>query len=217
MAFSLDIIWRNVLLGISVAAPIGPASLAIIQAGVATGFGRAFVTAVGVILADTVYLLVVFFGLATVVDRPVVRIGLWLGGAAVLFYMGLRSLGDSISGINLTEDVRSRGRSPLLVGFAVNVTNPLAVVWWVGIFGSLLAEEIGPASTWQRLALAATILLGILLWHTTLGLISHGGRHMLDGRLLRLVTAAAGVALIAFGFRFAFLAIRAIAQVSATG
>jgi L-lysine exporter family protein LysE/ArgO len=208
----LDLIVRNVLLGISVAAPIGPASLAIIQAGVAAGFGRAFTTAVGVVLADASYLLVVFFGMATLVDRSAVRIGLWFGGAAILIYMGLRSLTGMTSGVTLTEDQHSLGTSPLLVGFAVNITNPLAVVWWLGIFGSLLAEGTVSSSTWQSLALASSTLFGILLWHTAISLFSHGGRRWLDGRLLRLVTGAAGLALIGFGLRFAGLAIQAVAR-----
>jgi L-lysine exporter family protein LysE/ArgO len=208
----LDLIVRNVLLGISVAAPIGPASLAIIQAGVAAGFGRAFTTAVGVVLADASYLLVVFFGMATLVDRSAVRIGLWFGGSAILIYMGLRSLTGMTSGVTLTEDQRSLGTNPLLVGFAVNITNPLAVVWWLGIFGSLLAEGTVSSSTWQSLALASSTLFGILLWHTAISLFSHGGRRWLDGRLLRLVTGAAGLALIGFGLRFAGLAIQAVAR-----
>lgn len=194
------------------AAPIGPASLAILQAGVRHGFRRAFATAIGVVLADATFLLVVFFGLGAVVEEPAVRVGLWSIGALVLVYMGARSLWDAIVGITLSESEQPYGRHPLLTGFAVNIANPLAIVWWLGIFGSLLAEGSESSRTWSGLPLAASVLLGILLWHTAIGLLSHGGRRWLNGRLLRVVTGAAGSALVAFGLRFAKLAIEAISR-----
>jgi L-lysine exporter family protein LysE/ArgO len=211
----VETVLRNVLLGISVAAPIGPASLAIIQAGMDAGFGRAFATAIGAILADLTFLLVVTFGLASIVQRPQVQIGLWVGGAAVMIYLGLRSLQRGFSGLDMAGDERSIDRSPLLVGYAVNIANPVAIVWWVGIFGSLLAENADHTSVWASLLVASSILLGIFLWHTGLSLASHGGRRWLDGRVLRLVSGAAGLALIGFGIRFAGLAIKAIATASA--
>jgi threonine/homoserine/homoserine lactone efflux protein len=55
---------RNIFLGLSLAAPLGPSSVAVIQNGLKWGFQRALMTGIGVTLADTTYLLVVFFGLS---------------------------------------------------------------------------------------------------------------------------------------------------------
>ena len=49
---------RNILLGLSLAAPLGPSSVAVIQNGLKWGFRRAFLTGTGVTLADTTYLVV---------------------------------------------------------------------------------------------------------------------------------------------------------------
>ena len=57
----MDLVLRNILLGISLAAPIGPSGVAVIQ----NGLRRAFLTGLGVTLADATYLLVVFFGISS--------------------------------------------------------------------------------------------------------------------------------------------------------
>ncbi len=59
---------QYVLLGIMLAAPVGPASLAVIQNGLRGGFWRAWRTGIGVTLADASMLLVVYFGLAAVMS-----------------------------------------------------------------------------------------------------------------------------------------------------
>ena len=61
----MDLVLRNILLGISLAAPIGPSGVAVIQNGLRRGFRRAFLTGLGVTLADATYLLVVFFGISS--------------------------------------------------------------------------------------------------------------------------------------------------------
>ncbi len=49
-------------------------------------------TGIGVTLADTTYLLVVYFGLSSFMGIPVVKVTVWILGAFVLFYLGWQSL-----------------------------------------------------------------------------------------------------------------------------
>ena len=53
----MDLVVRNVLLGISLAAPIGPSGVAVIQNGLGRGFRRGFLTGLGVTLAAGLVLL----------------------------------------------------------------------------------------------------------------------------------------------------------------
>jgi len=48
-----QLILQHVILGITIAAPIGPASMAIIRNGLKDGFIGGFKTALGVVAADT--------------------------------------------------------------------------------------------------------------------------------------------------------------------
>lgn len=198
---------RNILLGISLAAPLGPSSVAVIQNGLQQGFLRAFLTGLGVTFADATYLLVVFFGLSSFVSLPVVKVVIWTLGACVLLYLGAQS----ITGANRTVDFNQTkipvARNPVSVGYLVNISNPLAVVWWLGIFGSLLGASSGGAGQINALFSSSTILIGILFWHSMMSLLTHWGKRLLNATSARYISIIAGIVLILFGIRFAINAL----------
>jgi threonine/homoserine/homoserine lactone efflux protein len=199
-------ILRNIALGISLAAPLGPAGVAVIQNGLRYGFSRAFLTGLGVTLADAVFLLIVFLGLSPILQWTWVRIGIWCIGAGVLLFLGFRSLRGSRASIDFEVDAPAPARNPLLVGFLVNASNPISVVWWAGVFGALLNETVGTVPRNQALLSSATILIGILGWHSIMALLTHWGRRFLSERAMRIIDLLAGLALIIFGLRFLYQA-----------
>jgi threonine/homoserine/homoserine lactone efflux protein len=203
---------RNIFLGLSLAAPLGPSSVAVIQNGLKWGFRRALMTGIGVTLADTTYLLVVFFGLSGFMGIPVVKVLVWSYGALVLLYLGVNSIREGGRQIDFDAYPRSApaSRNPLLVGYLINLSNPIAVVWWVGIFGSLLGSADPGDSRLAALLNSATILVGILLWHSTTALITHLGKSLLNERTARSISILAGIALVLFGIRFAYYAMLTI-------
>lgn len=202
----MNLILRNIVLGLSLAAPLGPSGIAVLQNGLREGFPRAFLTGLGVTMADATYLLLVFFGLSRFLEVPVVRVGVFAVGAVALIYFGFRSLSEARHSIDLGRDVAATARNPLLTGFIVNASNPIAAVWWLGVFGSLLSESAGATGTSRLAALlsSATILIGILMWHTTTSVLTHWGRRFVNERWARLVSLLAGIALLLFGVRFAY-------------
>jgi len=197
-------VFRNVLLGLSLAAPLGPSGLAVIQGGLTGGFQRAFLTGLGVTLGDATYLLVVFFGVSQFLQISWIKVVIWGVGAAALGYLGLQSIREAAGKADLKTSEDAPSRHPLLVGYLVNVSNPIAVVWWLGVFGSLLAESASGAPKLTALTLSSTILVGILIWHTTTSLLTHFGRRFLGAKYLKLVSIIAGAALLLFSLRFAY-------------
>jgi threonine/homoserine/homoserine lactone efflux protein len=195
---------RNVLLGISLAAPIGPSSIAVIQNGLKQGFLRAFLTGVGVTVADATYLLIVYFGLSHFISIPIVKVLIWTLGALVLLYLGSQSLREAARRSDFENTTVSASRNPLLVGYLVNISNPIAVVWWVGIFGSLLGTAAVGAAKMDALLSSSTILIGILLWHSTVSLLTHWGKRFLNEKTAKYISIIAGVVLVLFGIRFAY-------------
>jgi threonine/homoserine/homoserine lactone efflux protein len=201
---------RNVLLGISIAAPIGPSSLAVIQNGLRRGFLRAFLTGLGVTMADATILLVIYFGLSGFVRLPLFKGLIWTLGAIVLLFLGSQSLREAIGKIDLERARVSTTGNPLWVGYLVNISNPIAIIWWVGIFGSLLGASPGSAAKLGALLSSSTILIGILCWHSTMSVLTHWGKRFLNERTARYILVIAGLALILFGIRFAYYAIRLV-------
>lgn len=210
-------ILRNILLGLSLAAPLGPSGVAVIRSGLQRGFIPALLTGIGVTCADLTYLLLVFFGLSWFMEIAWVKALVWALGALFLIYMGAQSVIASLRD-TLPDGARldlmffqhsGPTRHPLLAGYLVNISNPIAIVWWVGIYGSLLGTTVSRTRL-EALLSSAAILIGILLWHTTTSLLSSLGRRYLSAGLLRVVGLVAGLALIGFGLRFAWLAVETV-------
>ncbi|RPI84830.1 MAG: hypothetical protein EHM41_12360 [Chloroflexi bacterium] len=207
----MNIIVRNIILGITLAAPLGPASLAVIQSGLRQGFLRAALTGIGITLADTTYLLVVFFGLSEFIEYTVVKASIWVCGTLVLFYLAVQSFRDAGGRFEFAQAGSPVSRNPVLVGYLVNISNPLAIVFWVGIFGSLLSASTGNMTRMEALFSSSTILIGILSWHVSMSFVSQWGRRFLNTKTAKVINVIAGLALTFFALRFGYNAILTIA------
>lgn len=65
----ISAIWRAVLLGVSVAAPIGPVNLAVIRTVLVRGPKPAWLLGIGTAVVDTAYLLFTYVGLTLLLLR----------------------------------------------------------------------------------------------------------------------------------------------------
>ena len=141
---------------------------------------------------------------------PTVKILIWSMGALVLFYLGWQSIREGGRKVQFEAEKFPSERNPFLVGYLVNISNPIAVVFWLGIFGSLISAAAGEAPGVGNLWRGLSILIGILTWHTTMAILTHWGKRFVNERTARVISVAAGIALTGFGLRFAYLAARAL-------
>ena len=79
---------QNILLGLSLAAPIGPVNVEIIKRGLNSGFKQAFLTGAGAMCADATYLILIFFGLTSFLNFDFMKIFLGIAGSIILIYLG---------------------------------------------------------------------------------------------------------------------------------
>lgn len=133
---------QNIVLGISLAAPIGPANIAIIKKGLKRGFFPALLVGSGVITADIAYLLIIYFGLSSFIAIPIVKILIWLLGSAILLFLGYQSIKEYSTKTKLNRFRKIFHSNSFIEGFMVNISNPITILWWVGIFGSVLGLSI---------------------------------------------------------------------------
>jgi threonine/homoserine/homoserine lactone efflux protein len=201
---------RNILLGISLAAPLGPSGVAVIQNGLQKGFVRAFLTGLGVTMADATYLLIVFFGVSSFISIPVVKVLIWTLGASLLLYLGFQNIRGGARRLDLLDKPLTASRNPLLIGYLINISNPIAVIWWLGIYGALLGVTTTGSARMSSLLLSSTILVGILIWHSSMSLLTHWGRRFVNERTIEIISLIAGIVLALFGLRFAYFAISTI-------
>src|SRR5438874_10302446 len=111
-----------------------------IDRGILNGFLHAWFFGVGAVLADAIYMLVVYIGVVQFLDTPFMKTFLWSFGSFVLLYTGVESLINA-GKLNLDQN---RNKEPLmrslLSGFFMSISNPLTILFWLGIYGSILAK-----------------------------------------------------------------------------
>jgi threonine/homoserine/homoserine lactone efflux protein len=210
----LNIIFQNILLGLSIAAPIGPASIAILKSGFRGGFRAAIKVALGVVSADVTYVLVAYFGLARLITIPAVKTAILFFGMLVLAYLGYQTMKDAAKNVDVEVNSLLSKKNLFLQGYAVNISNPMAVVWWLGVIGSILATTAQDGSSLVTLAYTLTIVLGIFIWHTGLSLVSHFGQRTFSSKVVKTISIISGLVLIGFALRFGYNAFLSLTWIS---
>ncbi|WP_281885741.1 LysE family transporter [Paenibacillus sp. YYML68] len=202
----MNVFLSYMMLGISLSAPIGPINAAQLDKGLKNGFWHAWIVGFGALLADVLYMLCVYFGVVHFLETPFMQTFLWLFGCFVLLYIGLESVlkaGDAASYQARGDETLTRS---LLSGFLMALTNPLNILFWLGIYGSVLAKTASTFGMKELILYSLGIIAGILLWDIIMASIASTFRKVLTPRMLRFISIASGVSLIGFGLYFGFQA-----------
>ncbi|HSU80296.1 MAG TPA: LysE family transporter [Candidatus Angelobacter sp.] len=199
----MSAILSYVLLGLSLAAPIGPINAAQMDRGLKGGFLPSWIFGLGAISADVLYMLMVYLGLVHFINVPVIKTFLWLFGSFVLFFTGI----ESLKGVGQLQvrDFR-QSKEPLIKsyisGFLMSLSNPLTILFWIGIFGSVFAETASNFETHDLIIYSGSIFMGIFIWDISMAAISSGFRRLLTNGLIKFISIISGLSLIGFGFYF---------------
>ena len=213
----------GVLMGLMIAAPIGPVNIEMIHRGLREGFRGAFLVGLGSTVADLIYILIAYAGADPLSRQGWARTILFGAGALVLWYLGVEAIKAASSqaaavGAETGEGPETGeaapagsrrfgvGRGPLAGGFLITILNPMTIAFWLGILSAALAarrrEPVG-----IEMLYVASLAVGCLLWVLALSVTLHFGRRFVKGRLLRAVSVLAGLVLIGFGCDFAWKAL----------
>ena len=134
------VIWlfiRGLLIGLSIAAPVGPIGVLCIRRTLANGRLSGFFSGLGAATADAFYGSLAAFGLTVVTDF-LVGIGIWLQIAGGLFLLYLGFTTWRARSYHSAAQMRSNGLardygSTLLL----TLTNPLTIISFAAIFAGI--------------------------------------------------------------------------------
>lgn len=199
------------LLGISLAAPIGPVKATLLNTGIKNGFFHAWFFGIGAIVTDIIYMFMVYFGVGQFIDSPYMRIFLWSFGFFVLMYTGIENL-LTINNISMDPKFRKivRLRHSLLAGILMAFLNPLTILFWLGIYGSILVSGGGEISGIETVIISIAILLGIALVDFLMAFFSSSSRNLLSTSVLKAVSFISSLCMIGFGIYFGIQAFHAL-------
>ncbi|MEI5906941.1 LysE family transporter [Bacillus spongiae] len=199
----MNIFIGYVILGLSLSAPMGPINAAQLDKGIRFGFFHAWLVGVGGMVADAIFMLLIYFGIAQFVDTPAIKLFLWLFGFFVLTYTGIESIlksGTHTSFSRQTQDETKR--KAFRTGFFMAISNPLSILFWLGIYGSILAQTSSSYENKYLFLYSMGIFLGITLWDLSMAGVATGVRKFLSPLALRLISIISGIILIGFGIYF---------------
>lgn len=197
-----------VLLGLSLAAPIGPINAAQLDKGIKSGFFHSWMVGLGAMVADVIYMLLVFFGTVHFLDIPFMQTFLWLFGFFVLIYTGIESIlgaGKIVSNTRKSDDSVFKS---FLSGFLMSLSNPLTILFWLGIYGSVLARIASTYGTSQLILYSLAIISGITIWDITMAAVSSTAKRFFANKTLVFISILSGLTLIGFGVYFGIQAFK---------
>jgi threonine/homoserine/homoserine lactone efflux protein len=207
---SMSILAGYIILGFTLAAPIGPVNSARLDKGIKNGFWHAWVVGAGSMIADGIFMLLVYLGMVQFLGIPIIQIFLWLFGGFVLIYSGVESIKNANT-INLSY---SRQKDSLfkcfLTGFIMSITSPLSIFFWLGIYGSVLAKTAQTNGTESLLIYSSMIFLGLTFWDIFVAALTTGFRKLLNIKSLIAISIISGMSLIIFGLYFSYQGIDAL-------
>ncbi len=192
---------RGLVIGFSVAAPVGPIGVLCIRQTLSRGRSAGFLCGLGAASADAVYGCVAAFGL-TSVSGFLVDQQLWLRfvGGVFLLYLGLRAFRERLAeGEALISGVFYGGFAGTYAStFFLTITNPLTILSFAAIFAGLglAGEGVGYTS-------AAVLVFGVF-WGSALWWLLLSGcvslfRSKLSFRALRWMNRVSGTLILSFG------------------
>ncbi|HDR5089811.1 TPA: LysE family transporter, partial [Bacillus anthracis] len=192
----MGIFLSYVFLGLSLSAPMGPINAAQLEKGIRSGVFHAWILGIGALLADVIYMALIYLGVIHFLEKDIIKLFLWSFGAFVLIYTGIESLknANQIS-ISNTRNDDSIIKS-FFSGFFMSLSNPLTILFWLGIFGSILAKAASSYSKEQLLLYSFGTILGIFIWDIMMASTSSIFRKILNTRILSLITVISGISLI---------------------
>lgn len=88
----------------------------------------------------------------------------------------------------------------------MSLFNPLSIMFWLGIYGSVLARTVHTSTMDQLLLYSAAIIFGVLLWDLFMAAAVSFFRKYLTPSLLKGFAIISGLSLVAFGCYFGFKA-----------
>lgn len=196
---------QNILLGLTLAAPIGPVNVEIIKRGLDSGFRQAILTGAGAMCADATYLILIFFGLTAFLDNAMIKIFLGIAGSFILIYLGAVSVKEFLgAAATKANPTRRLFKSSFAAGFALAISSPMTIVWWTGVFGALLSSQTHTQANLSAFFSCLTILTGCFLWVFSLACMLHWGKKFINDKITGLISLIAGIFLIGFGIYFLY-------------
>ena len=189
---------RGLIIGFSIAAPVGPIGILCIRRTLSEGRASGFLSGLGAATADALYGCVAGFGL-TVISGFLVGQRFWIQliGGLFLLALGVKTL-RSVPAERAAGASGSGLAASYVSTLLLTLTNPMTILSFAGIFAAL-----GVAETGGDVSAATLLVLGVFIGSAAWWLLLSGGvgllREKISAGVLRWTNRLSGAILLVFG------------------
>ncbi len=198
---------QGLLIGITMAAPIGPISILCIRRSISKGHHAGLATALGVALADGFYAVVAAFGLTAISSFLInQKEYLYLGGGILFLFLGYKAF--TSPPIDIAQPIKTKGFiTTAIQTMLITLTNPMTIVIFIAAFAAL--GFVPSQHTWfQAFSLCLGVFFGSLLWYLMLSTIVAHLRTKMTPYFLTFINKISGILLTGAGIFFILNALK---------
>jgi threonine/homoserine/homoserine lactone efflux protein len=202
--YYLFLISGGILIGLIVAAPIGPVNLICIRRTFTYGAVNGFFAGLGAALGDGLFAIITAFGL-TAISQLIEGYStpLKLIGGLMLVGFGLHIFRSDVSAIRDAEKSREAGPPSLFRSmastFALTITNPATLFGFTALFAGLASLAGREASFVDAAITVVGVFVGSSMWWFILTTIVGIFHHHIDAGVIRKINHFFGIAVTGFG------------------
>ena len=194
----LHYLFKGILIGISVSAPLGPMGVLVIQRTIHKGLPSGFASGGGVVIGDTIYAIIAGFGLTFVssfLEQNQLLFRIF--GGLILLFMGYKMF--KATQLNKPNKERKKQKN-LFLDFisvlALTLSNPFTVIAFGAVFAGF---NIFANSNNTTTVVVAGIFLGAIIWWLILSLLINYMRSRINSSILMKMNKITGALVVVLG------------------
>jgi threonine/homoserine/homoserine lactone efflux protein len=195
---SYEFFLKGLILGFSIAAPVGPIGILCIRKTLEFGRLSGLCSGLGAACADTIYAIIAAFGL-TVAANLLLTGQLWLHalGGLFLLYLGWKTFSSEPKSISENSS-HTTLINDFLSTFVLTLTNPMTIFSFIAVFAGIGLSSI-KGNFFQASLLVLGVFLGSALWWLTLSEGITLFRKRISKAIMKWINRIAGLIIIGFG------------------
>ena len=195
---NLDFFLRGLIIGFSIAVPVGPIGILCIQRTLTQGRWIGLLSGLGAATADAVYGAVAGFGLTAISGILITQV-LWFRviGGAFLCYLGIKTFLAKPA----DKAAIAKGQGPWAAYFStvfLTLTNPATILSFIAVFAGLGLANTG-GDFWAAGILVLGVFIGSALWWVVLSSVISLTRSRISPQTLQWLNRISGLILLIFG------------------
>jgi len=196
---------KGIILGFSIAAPVGPIGVLCIKKTLSQGRVYGFIAGLGAATADAIYGCIAAFGL-TIISQFLLRQSNWINllGAVFLLYLAYVTFRAPVSNSIEGNHARNNYFKTFGTTLFLTLTNPLTIISFIGIFAGMNIGSVLGSSVY----LVFGVFIGSATWWLLLSFFVGLFRRMISLKTMKLINTISSLILLGFGVYSLYMSFR---------